>query len=320
MTVESGEEAVGFALDGREIALRVLVAAAGLEQLLDCRRVGKRRPVNFDARQLLSDALLLDSRPLRFLARDAQFVERRLQALRHTGREVGQVAERRQLRLRFPNAGEERRRALEPVEARPLDIAGAALGAQPVQLAAKLIDILVELYPCIAAELLFANCGARRGEAFERLIEAAILAGARREHAVCFAFEGSAEFGKSAQAGCRRHKARADIAVRPQHFVAAGAQPVRVEPERALEHLLAEAAEERRERVVRQRIAGGVEKGVLAPLAPPKSETAAVGRGNLPADPQWPGKRDAYGVRSGTPNSKAPTAASAVDLPASFGP
>src|SRR6202167_666990 len=243
MTIESREEAVSLALNGREIALCVFVAAARLEEILDRRSVGQHRSINRDFRQILSEALLVDSRTLRFLARDAQFIERRLQALRHPGSEFGQVAERRQLRLGIPNTGEERRRALELVQARPLDIAGATLGAQPVQLVAKLFDILVEFYPFIAAELLLANCGARRVEALERLIEAAVLAGARRENAVRFVFEGSTEFGQPAQAGGRRQQAGADVAVRLQHFVAPGAQLIRVESERSLEHLLAQPAE-----------------------------------------------------------------------------
>ena len=82
MTIESREEAVRFALDGREIALCVFVAAARLEEILDRRSVGQHRSINRDFRQILSKALLVDSRTLRFLARDAQFIERRLQALR----------------------------------------------------------------------------------------------------------------------------------------------------------------------------------------------------------------------------------------------
>ena len=113
------------------------------------------------------------------------------------GANSGQVAERRQLRLGLPDRVEKRRCALEPAQARPLDVAGASLGAKPVQLVAELFDVVVELYPCIAAEFLFANCGACGVEALERLIEAAVFAGARRENAVRFFVERSAQFGES---------------------------------------------------------------------------------------------------------------------------
>ncbi len=231
MTIKRREEAVSLALNGRKIAFCVLVAAARLKQLLDRLSIGKRRLVNLDAGQILGKAFFFDPRPLRFLARDAQFIERLSQALRHAGRQDGQIAKGRQRLLRLPNRVEERRCTFEPAQPRPLDIAGATRGAKPVQLVAKLFDVLVEFYPCIAAEFFFANCGACSVEALERLVETAVFAGARGENAVRFAFKRATQFGETPQAGRRRQEARANVAVRLQHFLAAGSatspRPVR---------------------------------------------------------------------------------------------
>ena len=103
MALERREEAVGLALRCRQIALCVFVAAARLKQGLDRGGFGQnryRRP-RFSAK-VLRQALLLDPRPFRFLARGPQLVERRLQALHHAGSEIGQVAEGGQRLLGFP--------------------------------------------------------------------------------------------------------------------------------------------------------------------------------------------------------------------------
>src|ERR1700722_882699 len=147
MMLKPRKKAVGLALDGREIALCVFVAAAPLKQLFDGSGIGKRGLVNLDVRQIPREALVLDPRALRRLARDAQVIKRRLQALHHAGREDGQVAEGRQFLLRLPDRTEERRCALEPAQPPPLDIAGPPLRAEPLELSAKLFDIVVELYP-----------------------------------------------------------------------------------------------------------------------------------------------------------------------------
>ncbi len=188
MMLKPREEAVGLALDGWEIALRVFVTAAPLKQLLDGRSIGEYGLVNLDGRQIPREALFLDPRALRRLASDAQVVKRRLQVLHHASREDGHVAEGRQRLLRLLDRIEKRRYAREPSEARLLDVAGPSLRAKPLQLPAKLFDIVVELYPGIAAKFLFANCGACGVEALERLVETAVFAGARRENTVRFAF------------------------------------------------------------------------------------------------------------------------------------
>ena len=147
MMLKPGKEAVGLALDGWEIALRVFVAAAPLKQLFDRRSIGKHRLVDLDVREIPRKALFLDPRALRRLARDAQVVERRLQVLHHAGREDGHIAEGRQRRLRLLDRVEKRRCALETSEARLLDLASPALRAEPLQLSAELFDIVVQLYP-----------------------------------------------------------------------------------------------------------------------------------------------------------------------------
>ena len=141
------KEAVGLALDGREIALCVFVAAAPLKQLFDRRSIGKHGLVNLDVREIPREALFLDPRALRRLARDAQVIKRRLQVLHHAGREDGHIAEGRQRRLRLLDRVEKRRYTFEPSEARLLDLAGPPLRAEPLQLSAELFDIVVELYP-----------------------------------------------------------------------------------------------------------------------------------------------------------------------------
>src|SRR5277367_4137104 len=100
-------------------------------------------------------ALVLGARTLLDFARTAQLVERRLQVFHHAGREDGHVAEGPQRVLVVADRGEKRRCALEPAEARPLDIAGPSFPAQSDQFVAKLLDIVVEFYPSIAADLLF---------------------------------------------------------------------------------------------------------------------------------------------------------------------
>ena len=84
--LKSRKKAVSLALNSRKIALCVFVAAARLKQILDRRSVSKRRLVNLDARQVLGKALFFDPRALRFLACDAQFIQRLLQALHHARR------------------------------------------------------------------------------------------------------------------------------------------------------------------------------------------------------------------------------------------
>ena len=93
------KEAVSLALNGRKISLGVLVTATRLKQFLDRRGVGKHRLINLDARQIPLEAIVLDPRALRSLARDAQFVERGLQGLQRSRREGRQIAERRQFRF-----------------------------------------------------------------------------------------------------------------------------------------------------------------------------------------------------------------------------
>ena len=105
MTLERGEKAVRLALNGRKIALGVFVAAARLKQLLDRGGVRKHRLVNLDVRKILREALFLDPRALRRLARDAQVIERRLQVLHHAGREDGHVAEGRAAPPPSPGSG-----------------------------------------------------------------------------------------------------------------------------------------------------------------------------------------------------------------------
>ena len=99
------------------------------------------------AAQIPREALFLDPRALRRLARDLQVIKRRLQVLHHAGREDGHIAEGSQRRLRLLDRVEKRRYALEPSQARPLDLAGPSLCAEPLQLSAELVDIVVELYP-----------------------------------------------------------------------------------------------------------------------------------------------------------------------------
>jgi hypothetical protein len=87
------EEAIGLALDGWEIALRVFVAAAPLKQLFDRSGVGKEGLVDLDVREIPRKALFLDPRALRRLARDAQVIKRCLQVVHHAGRKGGHIAE-----------------------------------------------------------------------------------------------------------------------------------------------------------------------------------------------------------------------------------
>src|ERR1700722_4889044 len=270
MMLKPRKEGVGLALDGWEIALCVFVAAAPLKQLFDRRSIGKHGLVNLDVREIAREAFFLDLRALRHLAPDAQIIKRRSQVLHHAGREDGHIAERRQRSLRLLDRVEKRQYALEPSEARLLDLASPSLRAEPLQLSAELFDIVVELYPGIAAKLLFANCLACSVEALERLIEAAFFPLARREHAIGFLIEGAAKFGEPAEPRSSRQKTRPDVAVRLQHLIASGAQFDCVQPERSLEHVLGKAAEKRRQRVVGQRITRAIEESRPAPLAAPE--------------------------------------------------
>jgi len=70
MMLKPCKETVGLALDRREIAFCVFIAAAPLKQLFDRRGVGKYGLVNLDGRQIPRKAFRLDPRTLRSLARD----------------------------------------------------------------------------------------------------------------------------------------------------------------------------------------------------------------------------------------------------------
>ena len=177
---------------------------------------------------------------------------------------------------------------LQPVEARQIVRHLEALGAYGFQLVLDLLDVGVEPPPVAGLELVLALGFQRRLIAVQRLVEAALLAGARGENLVGLAVQVLSQAGEVGEARGGGKERGAHLAFARQHGLAAGAQGVRIEPEGALEIVAAERPEEGQQRIVGQRrlvrIIGEQSILVAAPAAEPQGSPLASRK--LRPDPQ----------------------------------
>ena len=121
------------------------------------------------------------------------------------------------------------------------------------------------------------------------------------EHAVRFGLQRLAHIKEIVEARGRLQQRRPYVSVGAEHRLAAIAQRRGVKAERATESLLADRAEEGRERFIRQRRAPFVLQRVLAPLPTPEDERGPIAADNLGADPQFLA-REAVSVRGALRN------------------
>ena len=142
---QARKEAIGLALDSREIAFCVFVTAAPLKQFLDRLSIGERGLVDLDPREVPAKAFFFDPRALSFSSPASRNRRAPLAGPAPCrAQETGRSPKDSSACLRLPNPVEERRCALSRLRrAAPCRQPDARRAAVPAL--AELFDVLVEL-------------------------------------------------------------------------------------------------------------------------------------------------------------------------------
>ena len=124
-----GGVVIGLGLDPRQVPPLVGVASAPLEEVLDRRGVRNRRRVDRDFCSVLDASPLLGGRLLDRIGGGSALVKRPGESIRLSRRESWKIGEVRKAPFGLGNVSQDRRRALEPREPRPLGLVRPAVHA-----------------------------------------------------------------------------------------------------------------------------------------------------------------------------------------------